>query len=168
LRAGRGDHDAFGEVVRRHELWARTFAARILRDPVGAEDMAQEAFIRLWTSAPRWEGSGSARGWLATTLSRLCIDQLRKQRPHELLQDDVHECPTPDARKRAEHRETHLRLAELISLLPVRQRLALTLFYDEEQSIREAATTMDLTPKAFESLLIRARRSLQQLWEASP
>lgn len=162
-RAGKGEHEAFAELVRRHERWARTFCGRMLRDTDDAEDVAQEAFLRLWQNAPRWKAQASFRAWFATVLTRLCIDLLRRKKPEALAEEFDPPDLSPSVRERLEREGAAARMATLIGMLPGRQRLAIVLFYHEELSQREAAEAMGLGEKAFESLLHRARTRLREL-----
>jgi len=168
-RTSGGDHAAFAELVRRHEQWARTFVGRIVRDADEAEDIAQEAFLKVWINASKWQPRGSFRAWLATMLSRQSIDHLRKKRPGSLHEDFDPPDLSPSVRDRLERESESRRMAALIEMLPARQRLAIMLFYYEDLSMRQGAEAMELTEKAFESLLQRARTQLRQLSkEASP
>ncbi|MBI1289870.1 sigma-70 family RNA polymerase sigma factor [bacterium] len=167
-RVGGGDQQAFAILVREHEHWARTFATRILRDADEAEDIAQEVFLKLWVNAPKWQPRGSLRGYLATMLSRQCIDFLRKKRPGMLRDDYDPPDLSPSIRLRLERESEDRRMALLIEQLPPRQRLSIALFYDEELSLREAGEAMELTEKGFESLLQRARTQLRKLWKEQP
>ncbi|MCC6545840.1 sigma-70 family RNA polymerase sigma factor [Candidatus Sumerlaeota bacterium] len=163
--AGGGDENAFCELVQRHEQWARTFAGRILRDFTEAEDVVQEAFLRAWIHAPRWQPIASFRQWLRTVLSRACIDNIRKKRPEPVAELPEIEARGADAFAHAATEEEHRILASLIDELPERQRLALMLTYTEELTMRESAEVMEISAKAFESLLIRARAQLRGLWQ---
>ncbi|MEO8377648.1 MAG: sigma-70 family RNA polymerase sigma factor [Candidatus Sumerlaeota bacterium] len=161
---GGGDEDAFRELVHRHEQWARTFAGRILRDFTEAEDVVQEAFLRAWSNAPRWQPIASFRSWLRTVVTRACIDNMRKKRPEPVAELPEVEARGADAFIHAATEEEHRILGSLIEELPERQRLALMLTYTEELTMRESAEVMEISPKAFESLLIRARVQLRGLW----
>lgn len=162
---GGGNEDAFRELVLRHEQWARTFAGRILRDFTEAEDVVQEAFLRAWSNAPRWQPIASFRQWLRTVLTRACIDNIRKKRPTPVAELPEVEARDADAFAHAAGEEEQRILAALIDELPERQRLSLMLTYTEELTMRESAEVMQISPKAFESLLIRARAQLRTLWQ---
>lgn len=167
-RVGRGDSDAFAELVARHEQWARTLSGRILGDFQEAEDVTQEVFLKLWVGAAKWQPRASLKAWLATLLTRQSLDFLRKKRPQTL--DDQLEIPclTPGVREQLERESNSKRLAYLINQLPPRQRTALMLFYNEELSQREGAAAMEMNEKAFESLLQRGRAQLKAAWRNQP
>ncbi|CAM2157095.1 RNA polymerase sigma-70 factor (ECF subfamily) [Paraburkholderia tropica] len=137
-------------------------ATRMLGDRMEAEDIAQEAFVRIWKQAPHWR-SGEARfdTWLHRVALNLCYDRLRGRReePAETLPDEADPAATPDLRIEARTRDERVRAA--LAALPVRQREALVLTYYQELSNLEAAGLMDISVDALESLLARARRTLR-------
>lgn len=167
-RVGDGDGDAFAELVMRHEQWARTLSGRILGDFDEAEDITQEVFLKLWVGARSWQSKATLRAWLATLLTRQCLDHLRRKRPTSLEEDAEPLDLSPSVRERLEQESTSKRVAHLICQLPPRQRTALTLFYEEELSVRQGAEAMELSEKAFESLLQRARTQLKLAWRQHP
>lgn len=161
-RIADGDHDAFAAVVREHERWARTLALRMLGDLDEAEDAVQDAFLNLWTGAGRMRWRGSTRTLVAVLVTRRSLDRLRK-RGRTRTDEDLDAYPAPPAPSPLFDEEETERLRAAIAELPERQRAAILLFHGEELSLKEGAEAMELTPKAFESLLIRARRSLKRM-----
>jgi len=159
---GGGDRVAFGELIERHLPAVAGVARRMLRDDAEAEDVAQEAMLRLWRQAGRLEiGPAGLRPWLRRVVSNLCIDRLRVSR-HTDVVDDVPEVPQPARQVHAiEEREAASRVDSALQSLPERQRLALVLFHYEGMSQIEVGTAMGITDEAVESLLSRARRSLR-------
>jgi RNA polymerase sigma factor (sigma-70 family) len=137
-------------------------ATRMLGDRMEAEDVAQEAFVRIWKHAPRWR-AGEARfdTWLHRVALNLCYDRLRASRdePVDELPDSIDPAAPPDARLEAHARDANVRAA--LAALPARQREAIVLQYYQELSNLEAAAVMGITVDALESLLSRARRNLR-------
>lgn len=139
-----------------------SLATRMLGDRTEAEDVAQEAFLRIWRVAPDWR-RGEARfdTWLHRVVLNLCRDRLRKRR--ETL---VAEPPDlPDDRPGAEAgllaAEDRRRVQHALAELPERQREAIVLQFYQELSNRDAAEVMGVSVEALESLLSRARRQLR-------
>ena len=169
-RAGQGDRVAFGGLVRRHLGRVTGMAQRIMGSRADAEEIAQEAFMRVWTKAPNWQAADSAAPqatakfstWLYRVVVNLCID--RKRRPSHQQMDETFDAPDPAALApdRIESAQVGARVTAAVATLPERQRTALTLCFFEELSNREAADIMALTPGAVESLLVRARRALRR------
>jgi RNA polymerase sigma-70 factor (ECF subfamily) len=170
-----GDRRAFDELVLRHGPYALRVAARLLRDRVRAEDVAQEAFVRCWSQIHRFD-SRQARftTWLYRIVVNLCIDTQRRREPEPLPADfDVIDAGAA-VDEMMESNERIAILARALDELPVRQRAALTLVYDEGLSGAEAARVLGSSVKAVERLLARARMYLRatllsrQLSESDP
>jgi RNA polymerase sigma factor (sigma-70 family) len=123
---------------------------------------AQEALLRLWRDAAKWQAGGPGTGgWLRRVVVNLCLDRLRRRRfsSDEAMPERVDDTPLPPQEMDA----ARLRAATVaaIAALPDRQRAAIVLTYYEEVSNQVAAEMMDMNIKAFESLLLRARSALR-------
>lgn len=160
-RAAAGDEDAARVLVERHLPRAVGLAFRMLGNPASANDIAQEAFLRLWKQAGRWRAEARIGTWLYTVVHNLCLDELRRPMRHTGTLDpelaDTRETPH-GARHRLE--VSALVNAELRAL-PERQRTALALVHYEQVAAREAAAIMGVSIEALESLLARGRRTLR-------
>ena len=151
--------DHYGEIPWR-------IAYRMLADPTEAEDIAQEAMLRLWQYADRWQTGGSGvAAWLTRVATNSCLDRIRRRR---FVSDDA----VPEyadsgllADEAIEHDEVRTAVAACIEALPDRQRAAVVLTYYEEQQNKMAADVLAMQVKAFESLLFRARISLRNCVE---
>lgn len=170
------DAAALREVIAAHAAALHRVAYRMTGDAHEAEDIVQEALLRLWDYAPRLAarhplGSQAARalrlgGWLQRVVTNLAIDRLRRARrlAHGSVPDEEDEAPLVDALIEAEEREQSARA--LIAALPERQRAAIVLTYYEELSNAAAAEALEMNIKAFESLLLRARAALRKAYAA--
>lgn len=158
-RVAQGSEKAFAEVMRRHQDAVYSFSLRMLGHPQDAEDAAQETFFRFFRAAGRFRSEASLRTYLLKVVRNICIDVFRKKQPD--LVDELPELPdfkTPlDLLEGAMAEE---RLEKAVAGLPVNQRTALLLRHTERLSYREICQVMDLSQKAVESLLVRARKSL--------
>ncbi|MCP5087195.1 MAG: RNA polymerase sigma factor [Rhodobacteraceae bacterium] len=159
-----GDGEAASILAARHTPRVLALAWRLLSDRAEAEDVAQDAMMRLWKIAPDWRnGEAKVSTWLYRVAHNLCMDRLRRRRSVDIEKIAEPEDKTPgvDARMiqtdRAE--ALHVALAEL----PERQRLAVTLRHLQELSNPEIAEIMETSVEAVESLLSRGKRTLSTL-----
>jgi RNA polymerase sigma-70 factor (ECF subfamily) len=167
-RVAARDEAAFCALADRHGTLPYRIAYRMTGDPAEAEDLAQEAFLRLWDKAPRWRpGTANVAAWLTRVTMNLSLDRLRRRR---FVSSD----PVPEradqallADKAIEHEQTAAAVRACIAALPERQRAAIVLTYYEEVPNKSAAEMLDMNLKAFESLLFRARVALRDGLEST-
>ncbi|MFN3868511.1 MAG: sigma-70 family RNA polymerase sigma factor [Hyphomicrobiaceae bacterium] len=161
-RMGSGDGVAFAELVHRHLTGLLGVARRMLRDDAEAEDVAQEALLRLWRQGRDLTiGTAGVRPWLRRVVSNLCLDRIRSRKNVEVT-DAPPEMPSaPEQMRDIEGDERAARVDAALKQLPERQRLALVLFHFEGLSQIEVAAEMGISDEAVESLLARARRALK-------
>ena len=141
-------------------------AMRMLKDRAEAEDVAQEALLRLWRAAPGWRaGEAKVSTWLYRVVSNLCIDRIRKARGGHVDLDAVAEPPDPARSAEQELQETArgAALQAALDTLPERQRQAVILRHLEGLSNPEIAEIMDIGVRAVESLTARGRKALEGL-----
>jgi RNA polymerase sigma-70 factor (ECF subfamily) len=161
-RLAEGDPSAFRLVVDRHLSMALGVARRVLRDEAEAEDVAQEAMLRLWRNATSLElGPGGFRPWLRRVVTNLCIDRVRAGK-HLTVVEELPEQSVPAGQfESLSNSESGRRVEDALKALPERQRLALTLFHYEGASQSEIAAALGVSDEAVESLLARGRRTLK-------
>ena len=160
-RIAGGDRVAFDALARRHAGSIAKLAAHILGNRAEADDVAQDALLRVWTNAPRWKPVARFRTWLTRIVVNLCLDRKRRARwlPLESAGDIAD--PKPDAAARHETDDSGRRLAAAIARLAPRQRAAIALIYSEGLSNAEAADILDTSVSAIETLLSRAKANLR-------
>lgn len=156
-----GDHGAFSELTRRHFDPVYRVAWRVLGGPSDAEDVTQEAFIKLWQSPSSLRDGKAIRAWLMRVASNLAIDRMRRKQP--LIVEQVPDIADhgPKADGVLARSQIAVNIDAAIAGLPDRQRIALVMTYFEHMSNRQTADVLDLTVDAVESLLSRARRNLK-------
>ena len=161
-RIGAGDRSAFVLLVDRHAARLETVARRMLGCRHAAEDVVQEVFMKVWIAAPGWRPEGAFAGWLYRVCINLCLDRLR--RPNLQTLDMALEVPdlAPDPEQSAASRQFVKLVRDAIEDLPGRQRTAIALCGEGGLSNSQAALVLEISPKALESLLVRARRSLRR------
>lgn len=159
-----GDRVAYGVLVNRHADRMIRMAQRTVSSRQDAEDIVQEAFIRIWTNARQWEPDRAKfTTWAYRIAMNLCIDQQRRPRGEHLDDIDERPDPTPDATESLYRTQMAQHVAAAMAGLPVNQRAAIALCYYEELSNIEAAEILSITVGAVESLLVRGRRHLREL-----
>jgi RNA polymerase sigma-70 factor (ECF subfamily) len=161
-RVARGDERAFRELARRHLPVMLGIARRILRNTADAEDVAQEAMLRVWTHAPRWQPLALLRTWLSRVVVNLCLDRKRRAAWVELEAAGEIADPSLGPEESAEETERERLLAQAIAELPDRQRAAIVLTYTEGMSNAQVAEILDTTVSAVETLLVRGKQNLRR------
>jgi RNA polymerase sigma-70 factor (ECF subfamily) len=168
-RLGRADAAAFARLVELHFQPVYRVAWRMLGGRDGAEDIAQEAFLRLWRNPQQVRYGKALKSWLMRVASNLVVDGYRRRGPVDAgeLPDIADDAPGPELALRRANVAAAIDAA--IAGLPERQRLALVLSHYEGCGNPEIALALDVSVEAVESLLARARRSLKAVladrWE---
>ncbi len=162
-RIATGDSLAAQQLVDRHLDAMVAIARHMLNDPIEAEDVAQEVFLKVWVNAAKWKpGAALFRTWMHRVAINLCYDRLRKKREiyMETLPEQMDEDATT-AEQTVEQRQIALQIETAMGGLAPRQRAALTLCHLQEMGNIEAASIMEISVEALESLLSRGRRALR-------
>jgi len=159
----KGDKNAFAVLMQRHIAAILNFNRQYLSTE--AEDIAQEAFIRLWNKAPEWQDKGvSPKAWLMRVSYNLCIDTLRKQKTTSLEdQQTTIVDPNVTIEQLFINRSDFQQKIHQLNTLPERQRTAITLCAYHGLNNKQAAAVLGISIDALESLLARGRRKLKQL-----
>ena len=162
IRAGRGDRLACQMLVERHLGRVVNVGVRMLGNRSDAEDAAQDVFLRVWSTAPRWKrGAARFTTWLYRVTVNVCLDRIAKKR--EAVTDEplkvVDPQPEPGAALQEAELAAHVNAA--LAQLPETQRIAVTLCHYQGLRNIEAAEIMGVSIEALESLLARARRAMR-------
>lgn len=160
-RVAEGDDGAFRTLVERHTRSLHAHAVRMLQNQSEAEEVVQEAFVRLWKHAPSYRPEAKLKTFVHGIAHNLCIDRLRARKPRD--DGALEQLVASDRTSGSIHeRERSLAVQAAVMALPERQRAALSLVHFEELSNIEAAALLDVSVEALESLLARARRTLRE------
>lgn len=159
-----GDKSAFTELVNRHAGRFYRIAFRFLNNRDNAEDIVQDAFLKLWNNTAKWKRGYDAKftTWFSRIVINLCLDFRKKNsRIQDFSENELRGSgETPyEAVKRRLYSEM---LYYYIDQLPERQQTAINLCFYEGFSNKEAAEIMEINVKALESLLMRAKAGLRE------
>ena len=160
-RYAAGDAGAAAALIAAHAPRVLSLARRMLGEAAEAEDVAQEAMLRLWRAAPDWRaGEAGVGAWLRRVASNLCLDRLRRRRESLAAEPPDRPDERPAALDRLAQDERAAALRAALAELPERQRLAIVLRHFEERPNPEIAAILETSVEAVESLLARGRREL--------
>jgi RNA polymerase sigma-70 factor (ECF subfamily) len=160
------DEQALVELYERYRILAYTTAVRIVRDPTSAEDVVQDAFLKLWNNAPHFAASrGSLRTWLTTAVRHRAIDRLRGRSAHEREECELTPGlkvtePMSDPSSRVSVSVERSAVREALDSLPRQQRLAVELAYFGSYTQPEIAGMMGVSLGTVKG---RMRLGLQKL-----
>lgn len=158
---GQGDRPAARELALRLTPLALRVAQRMLGDPAEAEDVAQEAMLRLWRAAPGWQpGAAKVSTWLYRVVVNLATDRLRRRRAVALDDAPEPEDGRPGALAGLIEADRAAALQAALMVLPERQREAVVLRHLEGLANPEIAAVMGVGIEAVESLVARGKRGL--------
>jgi RNA polymerase sigma-70 factor (ECF subfamily) len=174
LRVKGGDVRAFEELVGKYKQPIVNLMYRMIRDLDEAEDLAQNVFIRVFQSAPRYAVSAKFSTWIFTIARHLCLNEIRRRGRHRAesmeasLEHSEDDSPRqyPDAAAVSPPQaflegELEAKIQEALDELPGKQRLALALCREDELSYEEIAAVLGCSVSATKSLIHRGRETLK-------
>ncbi|HXA27895.1 MAG TPA: RNA polymerase sigma factor [Candidatus Angelobacter sp.] len=174
-RFRRGDVGAFEQIYRNHHRYVQMQARRVIADAHRAEDIAQEAFLRLVRQLLANDGQIKLRAWLHRTTTNLAIDEHRRSRtlqqyqeqrsPIDELQRTLDRGDRGHPEQEAESGEVRSTIRRVIETMPARYRAILALRELEGLDYISIARAMNLSVSAVESLLFRARRRFTEEYQ---
>jgi RNA polymerase sigma-70 factor (ECF subfamily) len=144
----------FAAIVREQQSMVFSLALHFLRDRALAEEIAQEAFLRLYRNLASIESSGHLIHWLRKVTWRLCIDEVRNRPAQKPV--SLEEVAEPAARAPAGDLLLARRLRDLVSRLPETMRMTIILRYQEEMELSEIAEVLEVPLNTVKSRIQRA------------
>ncbi len=167
-RIAQKDRQAFQELMKRHGRTMIALAQRMTGNANDADDIVQDAFLKVWLSAPSWRrGEAMFSTWLYRVVLNLCIDRHRQRSLSSLDEmneenGDAGHCVSEGLDQVLIH-QRHAMIVRAMSDLPEKQRTALSLYYFAETTAPQATKILLLSTSAFESLLFRGKRALMKI-----
>jgi len=173
-QAREGQEQAFAQLVEAHSEKLLGLAWRLVGRRDEAEEIVQEAFLRLFRTLPSFRGDSRLGTWLFRTVSRLAIDHLRREQlkrrifffrsgaPEQADPMDLAADPAASPQDRLLARETAERLMRTLNRLPPQQKAVFVLRHQEERPLKEIAATLGLEEGTVKTHLHRAVGRLRQ------
>jgi len=173
-RVAGGDQEAFEILVNRHQTSVLNLIYRFIGDRTQAKDLAQEVFLRIWQAAKSYEPKAKFTTWIYRITANLCFNELKSSRRKKWLQffrfgedqentiEEVIVDPSPSPEDLLLSREQSRRITEALQSLPDNQRMALVLKRYDGLSYQEIAQIIGCSVSAVDSLIVRAKRTLQE------
>ncbi|MGZ3512381.1 MAG: RNA polymerase sigma factor [Thermodesulfobacteriota bacterium] len=173
-KIAKGDEDAFEILVNRHQTSILNLVYRFVGDRTQAKDLAQEVFVRVWQSAKTYEPKAKFTTWIYRITTNLCFNELKSSRRRKWFsfnrsdEDGEHtfEETLSDSAPSAEdlllEKERSRQISDALQSLPENQRMAMVLKRYDDLSYQEMGQIIGCSVSAVESLLVRAKRALQE------
>ncbi|MGZ3558521.1 MAG: RNA polymerase sigma factor [Thermodesulfobacteriota bacterium] len=173
-KIAKGDEDAFEILVNRHQTSILNLVYRFVGDRTQAKDLAQEVFVRVWQSAKTYEPKAKFTTWIYRITTNLCFNELKSSRRRKWFsfnrsdEDGEHtfEETLSDSAPSAEdlllEKERSRQISDALQSLSENQRMAMVLKRYDDLSYQEIGQIIGCSVSAVESLLVRAKRALQE------
>ncbi len=172
LRVKEGDVQAFERLVELHQNAVIGTCARMLNNIDDAHDIAQQVFIRVWRSAPRYEVTAKFTTWLFTITRNLVFNETRRRsrRKEVSIEQENEDDPPkyfadhsiPGADHITQQTELEQALDKAIAALPEKQRIAVVMRRHQDLPYEDICAVLKMSLPAVKSLLFRARTELRK------
>ena len=171
-RARKGDEAAYRVLLEQYQRTVFNICLRMVRNREEAEDLAQEAFMKVFSMLDRYNPSFAFSSWLFKITSNLCIDKIRKRRINTLPMDQPvqsengeyarqYQAPDDDPERLLVKSEKMKQLSDAIDSLPPHYRVMIVLRHQEDLSYEEIAETLDVPLGTVKARIHRAREMLK-------
>ena len=165
LRVGEGDDDAFREIVDRYKNPLVNYLTHLVRSRDRAEEVAQDAFVRLYRNAAKYRERDRLGPYLFRIATNLVVSEVRREKRWSLLLPRLHASsrqtePSPDTALLSD--EIQRQVSAALERLPIQYRAPLVLFEMEEWSYDEIARALEIRTGTVKSRISRARDLLRK------
>jgi RNA polymerase sigma factor (sigma-70 family) len=158
-----GNKQAYGHIIDKYKNQLYATVLRMTKNPQDAQDLVQEAFIKVYYQLGKYDKKGSFSGWLKRVAINHCMDEFRKKH-HRIENVEIHE----NVIENPNHpeiiflkKEKHRQLERLIATLPEDERMIILLRYVNEFSYDEISELLDVPVSTVRNKLHRAKKKLR-------
>jgi RNA polymerase sigma-70 factor, ECF subfamily len=162
LRAKRGESEAYGEIVTRHQTSVFNVCYRILHNHSDAEDLAQETFMRAYNRLNTFDIEREFAPWIRRVAANLCLNFLGSQKTLTELDDERDEDKTQSPNQQVEVKERNEQIRNALASLPSNYRVVVEMRHYQEMSYDEIADELKIPLSDVKSHLFRARKLLAE------
>lgn len=173
--AQEGDQDAFGQLVRAYDKSVLRLALNLLRSPEDAQDVYQEAFLRVYRNLNSFRFDCSFHTWLYRIVTNLCLDHMRKRKVRREESSQVEGLDGPvdrmdtfqelradgDPQRSMFSGELRRGIQKALSELTVRERMVFELRHYQGMKLRDIGETLGTTEEAAKNCLFRATQKMR-------
>jgi RNA polymerase sigma factor (sigma-70 family) len=159
-----GNKQAYAHIINKYKNQLYATILRMTRNPHDAQDLVQEAFVKVYHQLDKYEGKGSFSSWIYRVTINYCMDEFRKKR-YKMKQVDIDE----EALANPNHpeviflkKEEHRQLEKLIQTLPEDERLILLLRYVNELSYQEISELVEMPLTHVRNKLHRSKKKMRE------
>ncbi len=168
LRVRQGDAESFEQLLSKYRTPLVHYFTRMVADRALAEDLAQEAFLRVYRARERYQAEAKFTTWLYRIATRLALNALRDRRAKAATSNDLEQRPAREAACRDLSIEQQLMesdrqrlIRKAVEALPDNQRAAVILHKYQEADYRQISKVLEVSESAVKSLLFRAYQNLR-------
>ena len=155
-----GEKEAYRYLVEKYKDLSYSLALKIVKDPMQAEEVAQEAFIKAYRSLKMFNKKSKFSTWLFRIVYTTAISLLRKEKKYVSYDDTVNTEPMEDENNSLEQNDRKVLLENALATLGPEDSTAVTLYYLHQYSMDEVAETMGLKISTVKVKIHRARKKL--------
>lgn len=164
----KGDVNAYTHLVEKYQHMVYTLALRMLKSKEKAEEVSQDAFVKAYKNLGSFQGKSKFSTWLYKIVYYGCLDELKKAK-RSFNPEDIEKLPnveiddTKSGLENLEDQDRRQLINDALAKLNEEEQAILTLFYFEEQSLKELSQILDMTPNNVKVKLFRARKKMAGL-----
>lgn len=160
-----GNTNAFSVLVNQYKNLVFTLAYKMLKNREEAEEVSQDAFIKVFNSLSKFKGESKFSTWIYKITYNTCLDRLKKSKKEKSVVyiEDFNEHQVKaieNVLENIDEKERNQKIQECLQLLPGEEAFLLTLYYFDDQSIEEIAKVIDCNSNNVKIKLFRSRKKM--------